>query len=69
MTEKVAVAISDKAKVEVWRDGEWTILYVEDGSGARTTVSLAIGNALSVAELLRGSAVTASTKFGKRAPG
>ena len=29
MTEKITVAIGGTAKVETWRDGEWTILYVE----------------------------------------
>lgn len=62
MTEKMTIAIGGSAKVETWRDGEWTILYVEDGSGASTTVSLNVGNALSIADLLRGSAITASTK-------
>ena len=62
MTEKITVAIGGSAKVETWRDGEWTILYVEDGSGAKTTVSLGVLDALSVANLLRGSAITASIR-------
>jgi hypothetical protein len=62
MTEKMTIQIGGSAKVETWRDGEWTILYVEDGSGAGTTVSLNVGNALSIAELLRGSAITASAR-------
>ena len=63
MTEKTTIAIGGSAKVEVWRDGEWTILYVEDGGGGRATVSLPVGKAIDVAALLRGSAITASTKL------
>ena len=63
MTEKITVQIAGNAKAEVWRDGEWTILYVEDGGGGCTTVSLPIGKALDIAALLRGSAITASTKL------
>lgn len=63
MIDKTTVQIAGDAKAEVWRDGEWTILYVEDGGGGRTTVSLPVGKALSIAELLRGSAITASTKL------
>ena len=63
MTEKTTVQIAGNAKAEVWRDGEWTILYVEDGGGGCTTVSLPIGKALDIAALLRGSAITASTKL------
>jgi hypothetical protein len=63
MTEKTTIAIAGTAKVEVWRDGEWTILYVEDGGGGKTTVSLPVGKALSIADLLRGSAITASTRL------
>lgn len=61
MTEKTTIAIAGAAKVEIWRDGEWTILYVEDGGGGRSTVSLPVGKALDVADLIRGSAITAST--------
>lgn len=61
MTEKLTVEIGTHAKVSVWRDGEWTILYVEDGGGGRSTVSLPVGKALDIASLLRGSAITAST--------
>lgn len=53
MSEKLTVEISATAKVSVWRDGEWTILYVEDGGGGRSTVSLPPGKALDVAMLLR----------------
>ena len=65
MTEKTTVQIAGDAKAEIWRDGEWTILYVEDGGGGRTTVSLPVGKALSIAQLLRGSAITASTHLSK----
>ena len=60
MADKITIAIGTSAKVETCRDGEWTILHVEDGSGAKTTVSLGITNALLLAELLRGSAVSAA---------
>lgn len=63
MTEKTTIEIAGSAKAEIWRDGEWTILYVEDGGGGRTTVSLPVGKALAIAALLRGSALTASTKL------
>lgn len=61
MTEKVTITIGETAKAEVWRDGGWTILYVEDGGGGITTISLPVGKALSLADLLRGSAITAAT--------
>lgn len=62
MLDKMTIEIGGSAKVETWRDGEWTILYVEDGGGGRTTVSLPAGKALSLAELLRGSAITAAMR-------
>ena len=62
MTEKMTIEIAGNAKVETWRDGEWTILYVEDGGGGRATVSLPPGKALSIAELLRGSGITAAMR-------
>ncbi len=61
MTEKLTVEIGATAKASVWRDGEWTILYVDDGGGGRTTISLPVGKALDLAALIRGSAITAST--------
>ncbi len=61
MTEKLTVEIGASAKVSVWRDGEWTILYVEDGGGGCAAVSLPAGKAIDIASLLRGSAITAST--------
>ena len=63
MIEKTTVRIAGSAKAEIWRDGEWTILYVEDGGGGCTTVSLPVGKALDIAALLRWSAITASTKL------
>ncbi len=62
MAEKITItiAIGPGAKVETRRDGEWTILYVEDGSGAKTTVSLTTRAALDLAELLKGSAISAA---------
>lgn len=62
MTEKMTIEIGPSAKIETWRDGEWTILYVEDGGGGRTTVSLPASKALDLASLLRGSAVTAAMR-------
>lgn len=63
MTEKLTVEIGGSAKAQVWRDGEWTILYVEDGGGGCTTISLPVGKAIDLAALIRGSAITASTKL------
>lgn len=60
MTEKTIMAIGASAKVEIWRDAEWTILYVEDGSGAKTTISLSTDKALNLATLLRGHAISAA---------
>lgn len=60
MGEKVTIRIGMSSKVETWRDGEWTILYVEDGSGSKTTVSLTTPAALELATLLRGSAISAA---------
>lgn len=60
MAEGLDIKISDHAKVHVRHDGRWAILYVEDGGGAKTTVSLTTNQALSVAELLKGSAVSAA---------
>ena len=63
MIEKLTVEIGSSAKATVWRDGEWTILYVEDGGGGKTTISLSVGNAIDLAALIRGSAITASTQL------
>jgi hypothetical protein len=60
MVEKTTIRIGMSSKVETWRDGEWVILYVEDGSGAKTTVSLTTLAALELATLLRGSAISAA---------
>lgn len=62
MTEKLTIEIGATGTASVWRDGEWTILYVEDGGGGRTTISLSVGKALDLASLIRGSAITASCK-------
>ena len=61
MTEKTTIQIAGNAKAKIWRDGEWTILYIEDGGGGRTTVSLPVAKALDIAALLRGSAISASS--------
>lgn len=58
-TEKVTIS-NGRARVDVWRDGEWTILYVEDGSGAKTTVSLSPLLTLDLAKLLRGHGISAA---------
>lgn len=46
------IEIGYNAVVSVWRDGDWTILYVEDGSGAITTVSLTAEQATKLAKNL-----------------
>lgn len=48
--------------VRVRQDGPWVILYVKDGAGAQTTVSLTPRKAFDIAELLRGSGITAGVK-------
>jgi hypothetical protein len=60
MAEKFTITIYETGKVETWRDGEWTILMIEDGSGAKTTVSLNVINALCLASCIHGSAVSAA---------
>lgn len=59
MTEKMTIR-AGTVKVETWRDDEWIILYVEDGSGAKTTISLDALQALDLATLLRGYGITAA---------
>ena len=54
------VEIGTNAHVRVTRDGDWVILYTEDGGGGKATVSLSVIQALDLASLLKGSAVTAS---------
>lgn len=54
------IKIAENATVTIRRDGEWTILHVQDGSGAQTTVSLTSMQAIDAAELLRGSGITAA---------
>ncbi|MDB5612099.1 MAG: hypothetical protein JWP25_8999 [Bradyrhizobium sp.] len=54
------IAIGERAFVRVRRDGDWVIVYTEDGGGGVTTVSLTVAQALDMAALLKGSAVTAS---------
>lgn len=54
------VPVSNGALARIRRDGPWVILYVKDGGGAQATLSLTVSQALSVAELLCGSAITAS---------
>jgi hypothetical protein len=53
---KTTIEIGGAAKIELWRDGEWVILYVEDGGGGKTTVSLDTQQALDLATLMRGRA-------------
>jgi hypothetical protein len=67
MAEKFTITIYETGKVETWRDGEWTIVLIEDGSGASTTVSLNVIAALDLAELLRGSAISAAAAIEKAA--
>jgi hypothetical protein len=47
--EKTTRNTAAGASVSVWRDGEWTILLVKDGSGAQTTVSLRDHDAFDIA--------------------
>jgi hypothetical protein len=61
------VEISPNALVRTWRDGEWVALYVEDGSGAKTTVSLTGQQALDLASAIRGAGVDALSKKGVHA--
>lgn len=60
MTEKITIRIGMSSKIDVWRDGEWTILYTEDGSGAKTTVSLGTLQALNLASLLRAHGISSA---------
>ena len=55
----VTIAIGEGAKVSAFRDGRWVILYTEDGSSI-TTVSLTPQQAFDLAELLKGSGITAA---------
>lgn len=59
MTEKI-IRIGMSAKIDVWRDGEWTILYIEDGSGTKATISLGALQAIELATLLRGHGISAA---------
>jgi hypothetical protein len=63
MVEKITIPIGPTghtaAKADIWRDGRWTILYIEDGAGI-TTLSLDTKTALAIASLLRGCAITAA---------
>lgn len=52
--------IGERIRIRVRRDGDWVIVYTEDGGGGVTTVSLTVAQALDMAALLKGSAVTAS---------
>lgn len=54
------VRISDNAFARVRRDGPWVIVYVRDGGGGQTTLSLTPQQAFDMAELLRGSGITAA---------
>jgi hypothetical protein len=60
MVEKTTIPINVRAKIETWRDGEWIIIYTADGGGSETTVSLLSPQALDLASVLRGAAITAS---------
>jgi hypothetical protein len=52
MVEKSVIEIGSSARVEVWRDGDWTILYVEDGSGSKATINLTAPQAAKLAKEL-----------------
>jgi len=52
MVEKSVMEIGSSSRVEVWRDGDWTILYVKDGSGSKATVNLTAPQAAKLAKEL-----------------
>ena len=52
MVEKSVMEIGSSSRVEVWRDGDWTILYVKDGSGSKATVNLTASQAAKLAKEL-----------------
>ncbi len=54
------IEIGEKAKVRALSDGRWVILYTEDGGGGVATLSLTTSQALNLAELLKGAAITAA---------
>lgn len=54
------IKIGDAASVRVDGQERWVVLHVADGSGARTTVSLTVSQALDLSALLKGCAVTAA---------
>lgn len=60
--EPGTITISDAAGVRVGRDGDWIIVYTEDGSGYITTIRLTPPQAFDMAKLLNGSAVCAALR-------
>lgn len=49
MVDKTIVNTGPHTTAQTWQDGEWTILYVEDGSGSKTTISLRADQAFQLA--------------------
>jgi hypothetical protein len=58
--ERGLIEIGPNAHVSIARDSEWVILYVDDGGGGKSTVSLSVLQALDLASLIKGSAITAA---------
>jgi hypothetical protein len=58
--EPGTITIGERAGVCVSHDSTWVIVYTEDGSGQVTTISLTVQQALDLAKLIKGSAITAS---------
>jgi hypothetical protein len=57
------IFIGQYTRIRVRRDGDWVVVYTEDGVGV-TTVSLTVSQAIDMASLLRGSAVAIETNGG-----
>lgn len=61
------VEIAPNALVRTWRDGEWVVLYIEDGGGGKATVSLTGQQALDLASVIRGAGIDTLSKKGVHA--
>ena len=58
--EPGTISIGERAGIRVSHDSTWVIIYTEDGSGMVTTISLTVQQAFDLANLIKGSAITAS---------
>jgi len=54
------IKIGKNAVVRTERQGEWVVLLVEDGSGAKATVSLAAQQAMDLGKIVAAQGVTAA---------